>query len=354
MRLRFRWEAETTVLGPEEAEFLVKRALKGRDYRLVAGAGVPLHGLAGLDKAEVFRIPKGEKAKSWKNLQELLLWLKKTKADRHTVLLAYGGGAVLDLAAMAAGLYQRGIPLVLVPSTLLAMVDASVGGKAAVNAPTTHAGWKNFAGLFYPAERVLLMPEMLLSLPRAERISGASECAKALWLGGFRGSLQALMDYCKGYPPTERFWGLVRKSIRIKMGIVKKDPLDRKGIRVALNLGHTVGHALESQEEIPHGIAVLWGIAVESSLGRSPSFLKAGSTKILRDFGLEVPSSLRKPKKSQWISALLGDKKRKAGKISIPLLGPQGRVQVKSFSPEAVFKAVKAFHRSYQSEENNQ
>ncbi|MEM1024900.1 MAG: shikimate kinase [Myxococcota bacterium] len=197
----------------------------------------------------------GESVKTWSLLGQILEEAIGAGCGRQSVVVGLGGGALTDLAGCAAGLLGRGAPLILVPSTLLAQVDASVGGKCAVNT----AQGKNLIGLFHPASDVLTDLELLDSLPEEELRSGAAELFKMGLLAG--GELWARLSDRRA-PPFGVDPRSVALSIRAKAEIVASDPFER-GRRKILNLGHTLAHALEkaSAFELRHGDAVAMGTA---------------------------------------------------------------------------------------------
>lgn len=193
---------------------------------------------------------------------------------RHSLLINLGGGMVTDLGGFAAATFKRGIRYINIPTTLLAMVDASVGGKTGIN----FNGLKNEIGSFYPAESVLIDTQFLKTLDMPNLLSGYAEMLKhglistcAHWAELLNVDFNAI-DYAQ-------LQALVAQSVQIKEHIVEQDPLE-KGIRKALNLGHTVGHAfesfaLETSHPVLHGYAVAWGIVCELYF----SYLKTGFPK---------------------------------------------------------------------------
>jgi 3-dehydroquinate synthetase len=202
-------------------------------------------------------LPAGEGAKSHEVLGRIWAELRAAGIERSDVVVAVGGGAALDVAGFAAATYARGVALVNVPTTLLAMVDAGLGGKTAVD----HAGAKNLAGVFHAPTLVAADPATLRSLPEDELRSGMGEVVKAAVLASPL-MLDVLADRD---PPTD--W-LLEQAIRIKAGYVAADPADR-GVRASLNLGHTFAHAVESVTgyAIRHGEAVAIGLIAAARLG---------------------------------------------------------------------------------------
>lgn len=208
-----------------------------------------------------------EAAKSMRSAELLLDWLLEQRVQRGALLTAIGGGVVSDLAGFVAAIYQRGIALHLYPTTLLAMVDASFGGKTGVN----YGGYKNMVGSFYPAERVIIAPQVLVSLPEREIRNGLAEAIKSALLGDeelfgiLRLRRDALMQGCDLALLSE----VAQRALAVKARIVTADFTDR-GERALLNLGHTFAHALESSGDFArwsHGEAVAWGMAQALRLG---------------------------------------------------------------------------------------
>lgn len=207
-------------------------------------------------------IPSGEKGKSWDTIELIVDQALLRGLDRGSLFVGIGGGVVCDVTAFAASIYMRGARLHLIPTTLLAMVDASFGGKTAIN----FRGWKNMVGTFYPAERIWIQPEVLRTLPERELRSGMAEVIKAAMLKDEE--LFCLLETIAGQP--ESFKGLsrnimeqlIRRSLLVKAFYVTQD-LREQELRTHLNLGHTFAHGLEAAthfEAYTHGEAVAWGL----------------------------------------------------------------------------------------------
>ncbi len=268
----------------------------------------------------------GEDCKRWRELEKVLDWLSDQGAERSHSLLGLGGGSTLDLTALAASLYRRGMELVLVPTTLLAMVDASLGGKTAVDRDGPQGLNKNFAGTFYLAKEIWIHLGFLSSLPKRERISGAGEVWKALWLSGQGGKQNALYAFVESGEVSPALLTLVKRCLEYKRKIVTRDPLDTKRIRESLNYGHTVGHALESlaKGRLSHGECVLWGMAVESAfLGKKGETMKKLTAEALRALGLALPAEFLLEAK-RWEPLLAADKKSKGGQLEMTVLARPG------------------------------
>jgi 3-dehydroquinate synthase len=214
----------------------------------------------GLDIA-LFTFPSGEKEKSRERKAELEDLLFSQKFGRDTCMIALGGGVVTDLIGFLASTYCRGVPLIFAPTTLLAMVDAAIGGKTGIN---TRFG-KNLIGTFYPADKILVDPAILSSLSVSEWTSGIAEVIKYALIRS-----PQLFESIKQWNPTDQAYleKIIHECICIKTQIVEMDYEEKTGLRRILNFGHTIAHALELLENyhLSHGEAVAIGLLVESYL----------------------------------------------------------------------------------------
>ena len=213
-------------------------------------------------EAHLITIPAGDDNKHVESLCHVWDELSSHGATRHSLLINVGGGMVTDLGGFAAATFKRGIPCINVPTTLLAMVDAAVGGKTGIN---LHA-LKNEVGAFYPAEAVVVSSQFLHTLDAANLASGFAEMLKHGLISTEEHWAQ-LMCYDLSQPDLEALQPLIMESIHTKEHIVEQDPTE-KHIRKALNLGHTLGHAFETlamrrQTPVLHGYAVAWGLIGE-------------------------------------------------------------------------------------------
>ncbi|MGM9826611.1 MAG: 3-dehydroquinate synthase [Muribaculaceae bacterium] len=222
---------------------------------------------AAVRNAQVITIPSGDINKDLTSLQSVWESLTDAHASRYDVLINVGGGVVTDLGGFAAATYKRGIRFINVPTTLLGAVDAAVGGKTGIN----FGGFKNQVGAFSNACAVIISTTYFGTLTRDELLSGYAEMIKHAMLTGAE-AFGETMTYDISETPgdSDELLSLLEKSVKVKRDIVAADPTEH-GIRKALNLGHTVGHALESlamrrQSPIPHGFAVAYGLVVESIL----------------------------------------------------------------------------------------
>ncbi|RYZ94034.1 MAG: hypothetical protein EOP11_26960, partial [Proteobacteria bacterium] len=216
MQLRFDTSVTTRVRFFSSA-LTLEKALAARANFALVDPGAPVR-----FRGKRRELPAGEACKRWEELGAGLAWLASEGAERGSVLAGIGGGATLDLAGFTASLYRRGMPLVFVPTTLLAMVDATLGGKTAVDGVGADGGLaKNFAGTFYPAHEVWINISYLESLPRRERLSGAGECWKTLWIAGKAGGDRALLDFVAGGAAGQGIERLVRMCLREKRRVVE-------------------------------------------------------------------------------------------------------------------------------------
>ena len=271
-------------------------------------------------------IKSGEENKTLDTVSSLWKGFLAAGLDRKSLVIALGGGVVSDLAGFAASTYMRGCPWVAIPTTLLSMVDASLGGKTGFDLPEG----KNLVGSFFPPQFVLSDPDLLNSLPESELRSGLAEVIKH----GIISDPNLFYSCSRGYKAVKDDLGrIVRQAIGVKARIITEDPYER-GIRAALNLGHTVGHAIElaSHFELKHGEAVAIGLVVEAKLAEKLGLaenheLTNEIESVLLGIGLpvEIPEGLSHPK---IIQAMRTDKKKDGGVIKFALPAKIGKVIV--------------------------
>lgn len=276
---------------------------------------------------ELLTFPPGEASKSRGTWAELTDRMLDAGLGRDAAVAALGGGVAGDLAGFVAATYLRGVPVVQVPTSLLAMVDASVGGKTAVD--TRHG--KNLVGAFHHPALVAADPEVLETLPAAERAAGLAEAVKTAAVAD--AELFGWMEDRKerlavGDPePVAR---LVQRCMEIKAGVVARDPRE-SGLRQVLNFGHTVGHALESRSgwDLPHGHAVAAGMRAEARLGEGLGVTEPGTADRLADL-LEGCGHRGRPEAELAPAALMeaasADKKVRRGEVRFVLLARVGEV----------------------------
>ena len=293
-------------------------------------------------EVESAQIPPGERYKSLAQARKLYNACLDFKLERNSSLLALGGGVVGDLTGFVAATYLRGVNFLFIPTTLLAQVDASVGGKVAVNL----SRGKNLVGSFYQPRFVLIDPEVLLTLPPRRIREGMAEVIKSAMIKdkSFFSYIEKNLDRIKALNPYPlRF--IIGKSLKIKVGVVEEDEREEKGIRQILNLGHTVAHAIEaaaSYKRYTHGEAVAVGmiasgrIAVKMGYFPLTSFLRLEN--LLREVGL--PTSFKEIDKGKFWQALFLDKKVKEGRINFVLLKDIGKAFLTSSVPKSIIREV--------------
>lgn len=281
---------------------------------------------AGLD-ADLFSFPAGEWNKSAEQWAGLCAELMEEGFGRDSAVVALGGGVTGDLAGFVASTYMRGVPVIQVPTTLLSMVDSSVGGKTGIGAGPV----KNALGTFHHPAAVMIDPELLGTLPRYQRISGIAEAVKAAairdaeFLTWIEDRATALRD-----GEVDATTGLIERSVGIKAQVVAEDPQER-GLRAVLNFGHTFGHALESLTgfAVLHGEAVAAGMRMEARLGESVGVTAPGVgeklDQVLARCGL--PEVLEPPLDlDELLERARPDKKSKGGDLRWVLLAELGKV----------------------------
>ncbi|MDZ4835109.1 MAG: 3-dehydroquinate synthase [Candidatus Melainabacteria bacterium] len=299
-----------------------------------------LENLPGEDfKVTTLEVPDGDACKTTDWLIRVWEHLQERGFDRHDSIVALGGGSVSDLAGFAASTYLRGLNLVIVPTTLLAQVDAAIGGKTGINLP---AG-KNLAGTYYFPKAVLADQEMLSTVPRKQVMGAIGEILKYALI---EETVAKTTDYDMG--PTSllevldkviqdgfdledpAISGLITSCIKMKLYIVSKDPRETN-LRRILNLGHTVAHALEKVGDfkLGHGEAVGIGITQTMKLSVSKKLIDKAATERVKDilFRAELPHDLPKGiNKDELITAMAQDKKRHGENIKLVL--PQTKLGV--------------------------
>lgn len=274
-----------------------------------------------LKDAEIIELESGEASKSLEFSAHIWQTLIENNADKNSLIINLGGGVVSDLGGFCASTYKRGIDFINVPTSLLAMADASVGGKTGID----FAGLKNSIGTFAQPKAVFVDPEFLKTLPARHYKNGLAEIFKMALI-----SDKKFWEELKNLKPDHKAEQLVTKSITLKNKIVVKDPLD-KGTRKILNFGHTIGHAIESlllgtNEELLHGEAIVIGMLTESHIAFQKKFI----TKKELD---EITFTLKKvfePKKigqlnySAIFALLKNDKKTSKNKLKFSLIHKTG------------------------------
>jgi 3-dehydroquinate synthase len=298
-----------------------------------------LHSVAA--KVIQVNLPDGERFKTLETLETILSAMLSEQADRKTLVVALGGGVVGDMAGFAAAIYQRGVEFVQIPTTLLAMVDSSVGGKTAVNHPLG----KNMIGAFYQPKLVLADVDALTSLPERELSAGLAEVIKhgAVLDSAYLEQVECSIDRLLARDPVA-LTQAVAGSCRIKASVVAQDEREQ-GIRAYLNFGHTFGHAIEAGLGYGtwlHGEAVGAGMVIAAKLSLSLGMLAqadlARLTRLIARAGLPTrPPRLPSERMMQLMS---GDKKASQGVPKFILLEALGQGCSHSVPQERVFELL--------------
>ncbi|MGL4549853.1 MAG: 3-dehydroquinate synthase [Gemmataceae bacterium] len=275
-------------------------------------------------------VPAGEGSKCLTQASALYDALAGMRADRRTLVVPVGGGVVGDLAGFAAATYNRGLPLLMVPTTLLAMVDSSVGGKVGIN----HPAGKNLIGSFHQPLAVWIDTATLVTLPEREYLSGLAEVVKygvildAEFFGWLEGNAAALR---RRDPAAVRH--VVGRSCRLKADVVEKDEFERTGLRAALNYGHTFAHAFEAVAGYGswlHGEAVAAGMACAARLAASRGLIGpdvVGRQRALLE-ALGLPTEPGAWPAGELLAAMRTDKKAEAGRLRFVLPVRLGEVRL--------------------------
>ncbi len=282
----------------------------------------------------VTEIPDGEAAKDVAVLARLWSWLAASRVTRSDCVVGIGGGAATDLAGFAAATWLRGVPVVLVPTTLLAMVDAAVGGKTAIDVPEG----KNLVGAFHPPAGVLADLATLETLPRADYVAGLAEVIKAGFIAD--GEILRLVradPAGAGRPHGTHTRELVERAIAVKARVVAED-LRESGPREMLNYGHTLGHAIEKLERYTfrHGDAVAIGMMFAAEVARLAGHLSQADValhrKIITSVGL--PVSYPRAAWPELRATMSLDKKARGARLRMVILDGVGRPVIYDNPPE--------------------
>ncbi len=285
----------------------------------------------------------GEQHKDWSSLNQIFDHLLETASDRKTVLYALGGGVIGDMTGFAAAVYMRGVPFVQVPTTLLAQVDSSVGGKTAINHPLG----KNMLGAFYQPLRVVADLDTLDTLPAREISAGLAEIIKygpiadPAFLDWIEKNLDALLARDKA-----ALAHAVKRSCEIKAWVVSQDEREA-GLRAILNFGHTFGHAIEAglgYGQWLHGEAVGCGMVMAADLsvraGLASSGLLPRLTRLIERAGLPIKAPAMPVER--WLELMRVDKKAEDGAIRFVLVEGLGRAGMHAAPDELVASVIRA------------
>ena len=298
-----------------------------------------------LQGAEGITIEAGDTNKTLDSVVHVWSELQRLGATRHSLLINLGGGMVTDLGAFAASTFKRGISIINIPTTLLSMVDASVGGKTGFN----FGGLKNEIGVFRNADCVILDTVFLKTMDEENILSGYAEMLKH-GLISTEDHWAELMNFDIEHPNLKELGELVAKSVQVKERIVTEDPTE-KGIRKALNLGHTVGHAFESlalkRKPVLHGYAVAWGLVCELYLSVAktgfPTEKMRQMTRFIFDHYGRMPITC--DDYPTLLELMTHDKKNTGTSINFTLLGGIGDIRINQTATKEEIVEALDFYR---------
>ena len=308
--------------------------------------------------SDLIEVPDGEKYKTLSTAKYLYDELLKRKADRTTTLMALGGGVIGDLTGYVAATYMRGLPLVHIPTTLLAQVDSSIGGKVAVDHPLA----KNIIGSFYQPKAVYTDPEVLQTLSDKDIKNGMIEAIKIavikspVFFGWLEKNIKQLLK-----KDNNLLYEVVKEAVTLKADIVLKDPRE-SGLRKILNFGHSIGHVLEVEagyQDLNHGEAVALGMLIETKIACNRGICSEEFEEKIKRILSSPPSSLSFPRKresifkhiknlnyNQFWETLTLDKKNSQGKVIFILPEAIGKVSlIKDITKKETIKALEEFKK---------
>ena len=298
-----------------------------------------------LQGAEGITIEAGDTNKTLDSVVHVWSELQRLGATRHSLLINLGGGMVTDLGAFAASTFKRGISIINIPTTLLSMVDASVGGKTGFN----FGGLKNEIGVFRNADCVILDTVFLKTMDEENILSGYAEMLKH-GLISTEDHWAELMNFDIEHPNLKELGELVAKSVQVKERIVTEDPTE-KGIRKALNLGHTVGHAFESlalkRKPVLHGYAVAWGLVCELYLSVAKTGFPVDKMRQMTRFIFEHYGrmSITCDDYPALLELMTHDKKNTGSDINFTLLGGIGDIRINQTATKEEIEEALDFYR---------
>jgi shikimate kinase/3-dehydroquinate synthase len=282
-----------------------------------------------VELVETIEVPPGEQHKTLAETERLLRSLARAGMQRSDILVAFGGGVVGDLAGFCAAIYQRGVRVVQIPTTLVAQVDSAYGGKTGVDLPEA----KNFAGAFHQPAAVLCDPGLLRTLPEAELHAGFAEVVKTgLIAGDPLWERVCAIASVAGASEGDELRGVIEGCIRLKLAVTAQDERDL-GVRASLNLGHTFAHALEAATGYAtyrHGEAVAIGLLIALRLSERELGLDASVREQVRELlrRNELPERFEGPSTDDLLRHAGYDKKRREGRRSLVLLRAPGDVEM--------------------------
>ena len=287
-------------------------------------------------------VPAGETSKNLEEYGRGLEWMAQSNLPRSGTVAALGGGVIGDLAGFLAATYMRGIACVQIPTTLLAQVDSSIGGKVGIDLPQG----KNLAGSFHQPQSVLICTDLLKTLDQRQFANGMAE----VWKYGFIAdpALIAMLDGSQIHSGSAELEEVVKRCVSIKRDVVQADEFERTGLRATLNFGHTVGHAIEqatNYDQYLHGEAISIGMVVESAISEALGLAPTGTRNAVSDrltrYGLPISSPIL-AETDQLLQAMRRDKKAKPGSLAMSLLTGIGECKlVEGVDESAVVAALR-------------
>lgn len=272
-------------------------------------------------------IKPGEVTKTIETVIEIINYMLEAKINKGDILINFGGGVVSDLGGFVASIYKRGISYINIPTTLLAQVDAAIGGKTGIDFISSDIINKNQIGSIHHPDLILVDPKLISTLPREEYLSGIGEVIKYGICFDEELFLALFQDF--------NLESIISRCIEIKAKITEIDELD-ENYRHTLNFGHTIGHAIEAINnfQIPHGVCIIYGMLAEIDINT----IKEELRKLLNKFKIDYDLNLDKDK---LITYILQDKKIKNGIIKIPRLEAIGKVVLKEVEINEYIKRLK-------------
>ena len=301
-----------------------------------------------MQQAQVIYIGATDTHKNLDSLSHVWSEMQRLGATRHSLMINLGGGMVTDLGGFAASTFKRGIPYVNIPTTLLSMVDASVGGKTGIN----FGGLKNEIGVFNNARCVILDTVFLHTLDEENILSGYAEMLKHGLISDDKTWAELISGSLEFKVVGKEFAAAIEKSVAVKQRIVTEDPTE-KGLRKALNLGHTAGHAFESlaltRKPILHGYAVAYGLVVELYLscvktGFPQDKMRQTVSFIKEHYGRMTITCDDYP---QLLELMHHDKKNQGNDVNFTLLGNIGDICINQIATEEEIKEALDFYREF-------
>ncbi len=285
-------------------------------------------------------LESGERNKNIESIGKIISFALETGLGRDGTFVAVGGGVVCDMTALASSLYMRGARLILVPTTLLCMVDATLGGKTAVD----YEGTKNLIGSFYPADEVIIPVYSLETLPQREFLSGMGEVVKHAFLSDDNALYDFLMGERKSILERDReaLSRLLFLSLLVKKSYIESDPDETTGRRSILNFGHTFGHALESVTDykVPHGEAVVWGMKKALTAGLllslTPQDFYLWAIELISSYPFECSWKVGKKDYEAFLEAIRKDKKKKGGRTRFVFLRERGEAEMRPLEDDQI------------------